>query len=81
MKVVAAVGELEQQYGDRVEFTIVSAEETANSFDAIEEYGFVDLKHGLVVFSAEGDAVVKLPGHQFGKQEIDAGILQVLEAE
>ena len=72
------MGELEQQYGDRVNFNVVSAEETARSFDKIEEYGFVDLKHGLVVFSPEGEAVVKMPGHQFGKDEIAAGIERVL---
>lgn len=75
------MGELEQQYGERVTFNIVSAEETARSFDEIEEYGFVEPKHGLVVFSAEGEALVKLPGHQFGKDAIAAGIEAVLAAD
>lgn len=78
MKVVAAVGELEQEYGERVDFNIVSAEDTAQRFDEIEEYGFVDLKHGLVVFSPAGEALVRIPGHQFGKAEIAAGIEVVL---
>ncbi|MCA8980404.1 MAG: hypothetical protein KDC14_10290 [Planctomycetes bacterium] len=73
------MGELQAEYGARVEFTIIPAEETARSFDKIEEYGFVDLKHGLVIFDADGTAVVKLPGHMFGRSEIDAGIQQVLE--
>lgn len=75
------MGELEQQYGDGIRFTIVPAEQTAESQDEIDEYGFTDLKHGLVIFSSEGEAVVKIPGHQFGKAEIDAGIRTMLAAE
>jgi len=78
VKVVAAVGELEQQYGDRIQFTIVPAEQTALRGDEVEGFGFTDQKHGLVIFSSEGDAVVMFPGHQFGKDEIDVGIQQVL---
>ena len=72
------MGELEQQYGDRIQFTIVPAEETAQRGDEIDEFGFTDQKHGLVIFSPEGEAVFLLPGHTYGKDEIDAGIQQVL---
>lgn len=72
------MGELEQQYGDRMRFTIVPAEQTAIRQDEIDEYGFTDLKHGLVILSPEGEAVFKLPGHTYGKAEIEAGIEQVL---
>jgi len=68
------VGELQNEYTDRVRFTIIPAEETARSSEALEEYGFTDLKHGLVVFAANGEALVKLPGHQFGREQIAAGI-------
>ena len=70
--------ELEQDYEGRAIFTIVSAEETAASFDDIEAFGFVDLKHGLVVFDADGEAKVKLPGHMFGRAEIEKGLKGVL---
>ena len=75
------MGELEQQYEDQVQFTIIPAEQTALAKDEIAEYGFTDLRHGLVVFDDEGVAVVKIPGHQFGKSEIEAGITQVLPTE
>jgi len=72
------VRELEQDYEGQARFTIVSPEQTAASAEALEEYGFTELKHGLVVFDAEGAAVVKLPGHMFGRPEIEAGLKQVL---
>ena len=72
------MGELETEYGDRVDFCIVSAEETAERADEIDAFGFTDLKHGLVIFDPEGEAVVKMPGHQFGRDEIEAGIRRVL---
>jgi len=72
------VGELETQYGDRVDFQVVPAEETAKRGDEIALYGFTDLKHGLVGFTAEGEARVKMPGHQFGKPEIESAIHQIL---
>jgi len=74
------VGELEQEYGERVQFVIVPAEETARRQGEIEELGFSDMKHGLVVFDVQGEAAVRMPGHQFGKQEIQAGLEGVLSA-
>ena len=70
--------ELQQEHGDRVDFVIVPAGETARRQDEIEAYGFTDLKHGLVAFDREGRARVKLPGHQFGKPEIEAAMREVL---
>jgi hypothetical protein len=78
VKVVAAVRELQQEHGDRVDFVIVPAAETARRQDEIEEFGFTDLKHGLVAFDREGRARVKLAGHQFGKPEIEAAMWEVL---
>jgi len=72
------VGELAQEYGDRVEFEVVPAAETARRGDEIALYGFTDLKHGLVAFTAAGEPRVKLPGHQFGKPEIEAAIREVM---
>ena len=70
--------ELEQDYEGQAIFTVVSAKETAASFDDIEAFGFADLRHGLVVFDGEGDAKVKLPGHMFGRAEIEEGLKEVL---
>jgi hypothetical protein len=72
------VGELEPEYEGRVDFVLVSAEETAARSDEIEAFGFTDAKHGLVVFTSEGDPAVKMPGHDFSKDEIVVAIELVL---
>ena len=69
------MGELESEYEGRIQFVLIDAEETAKRGDEIEEYGFTDLLHGLVGFTSDGTVVEKLPGHQFGKEEI----VQVIE--
>jgi hypothetical protein len=77
---VAAVGELETEYGDRVRFVVIEPEETARRAAEIEEYGLAEMRHGLVAFSASGEPLVKIPGHQFGKPEIVHAIDVVLAA-
>ncbi len=67
MKVVAAVGELESEYSDRVEFTVVGAEITSAG---IGERIFGDAQHGLLGIDTEGNAQVTIPGHRFGTDEI-----------
>ncbi len=78
MKVSAAVSALEQVHSDKIDFVIVSPEDTAAAADEIEAFGFTALKHGLVVFDAEGEAIAKLPGHQFGQAEIEAALKPLL---
>lgn len=77
---VAAVGELEQEYGSRIDFNIVPPEETAEAADELELFGFTALQHGLVAFTAGGEALVKIPGHRFGREEIAAAIEAILAA-
>ena len=72
------MGELENEYGEQAVFTVVPAEETAQRQDEIQEYGFTDLKHGLVVFGPDGEPVLKIPGHQFGRPEIEEGLRAAL---
>ncbi len=74
------MGELEQEYGERVDFVIIPAEETLARSDELEEYGLKEALHGLVIFDADGEAQVKMPGHQFGRPEIEEGLLGVLGA-
>jgi hypothetical protein len=73
------VRELEPEYEGRVRFVLIPAAETAQRSDEIEAFGFTDKKHGLVVFASDGEARVKIPGHEFGKTEIVAAIDTVLE--
>ena len=75
------MGELQTEYAGQANFTIVSAEETATRGDELETYGLTEMRHGLVVFGADGEAAVKMPGHQFGKDEIAAALKGVLGAE
>ena len=70
----AAVGELKIEYGDRVNFVIVSPEDTQKAVADLEKFGFTDNKHGLVVFDAAGAVVAKMPGHDFPKSDIEANL-------
>ena len=74
----AAVRELEVDYAGQAKFVILSPEETAAASADIEAFGFQDNRHGLVVFNAEGEAVGKLPGHTYGRAEIEAHLKSVL---
>ncbi len=74
----AAVRELEVEYADRVTFVIVSAEETAAATEDIEAFGFQEDGHGLVIFDGEGEVAGKLPGHNYGRTEIEAQLKTVL---
>lgn len=75
------MGELAQEYEGRVRFEVVPAEETENRQDEIDAYGFTAQRHGLVGFDPSGAALVKMPGHMFGKEEIDAAIQTLLAAD
>ena len=75
------MGELEPQYEGRVDFNIISAEETKLRSEEINSYGFQKELHGLVGFDAAGNVVVKLPGHNYGKAEIEVAVATVLAGE
>ncbi len=66
-------------YAGQAQFVVIPAEETAQRADEIELFGFTAKKHGLVASGPGGEAAVKMPGHDFGKAEIEAALRQVLE--
>lgn len=72
------MGELAQEYEGQADFNIIPAEETNQRQDEIDEYGFTEQLHGLVAFDGDGEAVVKLPGHNYEKAEIVEAIETVL---
>ena len=74
----AAVSELESEYADQADFVVISPEETAKASADIERFGFTDNLHGLVIFDGAGEPAVKLPGHSYGREEIEAGLKEVL---
>lgn len=74
---MAAVGELRSVYGDRVDFVIVDAAETARRADEIARYNLAVRKHGLVAFDASGEPVLTIAGHTFGRPEIEMAVMQI----
>ncbi len=72
------MSELTPEYEGRITFTIVSAEDTKNARDEIEAYLLAPRGHGLVAFTATGEPVVAIAGHQFGREEIEMAIQQVI---
>ena len=72
------MGELALEYKGQVDFVVVPAEETAARFEEIELFGFTELRHGLVGFAQDGEAVVKIPGHDYGRPEIAEAVQTVL---
>ena len=74
------MGELAQEYEGRAEFVVIPAEETAQRADEIELYGFTEQGHGLVAFDIRGEPVGKLPGHDYGKEEI-VEVVEILLVE
>ncbi len=74
------MGELESKYEEEATFTIVPPEETLQAGDQIAQFGFEAMKHGLVILSPDGEALVMMPGHQFGREEIESSLNKVLTA-
>lgn len=66
-KIGAAVRELEPEYSGKVRFRVIPIKGDAER----EEVKSFDIgTHGLVGLTPEGEVRVKIPGHEFGKPEI-----------
>ena len=72
---MAAVSELETEYEGQIVFTIIQPEYTKASGE-VEAYELGT--HGLVAFGPDGQVIATLPGHQFGKPEIEEVIRKLL---
>ena len=72
------MGELQAEYPTQANFNVIPSVETLKRMDEVNGFGFEDQKHGLVVFDASGEAQAKLPGHRFGREEIEAALKEVL---
>ena len=77
MKIVAAVSELRDVHGEKVEFVIVPAAETARRQDEIQRFNLAARKHGLVAFDASGEPVLTLAGHSYGRAELEMAVAQI----
>lgn len=71
------MGELRNTYGEKVDFVIVPAAETAKRSDEIQRFNLAVRKHGLVAFDASGEPVLTIAGHTFGKPELEMAVAQV----
>lgn len=72
------MSELAREYEGKVQFTVtpvVSAEGAA----AKETYDFGQAGHGLVCFDANGNVAEVIPGHDYGKGDIEFEIEQLLK--
>ena len=67
------------EYGDRIDFVVVSADETKRRTAEIERYMLASRRHGLVAFDAAGEVVLTIAGHQFGRPEIEMALGQILQ--
>lgn len=70
------MGELQEEYEGRIEFTIVPPGETAELGHELEEYELGS--HGLVGFSPDGEVVATLPGHSLEREQIVEVIQKLL---
>ncbi len=64
------MSELATEYEGQVYFNVVSAEDTETRSDEIDSYGFTEARHGIVGFDTEGNVISKIPGHNYGRDEI-----------
>ena len=70
--------ELQTEYEDRVFFNVLPAEATGLQAEALLAVGFAELKHGLIAYDAQGRIATTLPGHQYGKPEVEKALLGIL---
>lgn len=75
---MAAVSELRETNGATVDFTIVEPADTAARADELVRYNLTARKHGTVAFDAQGEPIVILGGHSYGKQELEMALAQIL---
>lgn len=74
---MAAVSELRETHGSSVDFTVVEPADTAARADEIARYQLSARKHGTVAFDAQGEPVVILGGHSYGKAELEMALAQI----
>ena len=72
------MGELNEEYGDRVELEISPAS-TEEGQAAAAKYEFGGTRHGLVAFAPNGDVGFVMPGHNFSKADIQARLDLLLD--
>jgi hypothetical protein len=73
------VSELEVEYAGRVRFAVRDVN-TDEGQAAVEKYGWQEALHGLVTLDADGNMVGTIPGHRYGKEEVQAKVEELIAA-
>lgn len=71
------MSELEEEYQGRVTFEIIQQSEPRFQKE-VDQFEFGAQRHGLVGLTVDGEVGAKIPGHQFGREEIEAAIQKIL---
>ncbi|MEQ1892041.1 MAG: hypothetical protein ABL998_05820 [Planctomycetota bacterium] len=71
------MSELRETNGATVDFTIVEPADTAARADELARYNLTARKHGTVAFDAQGEPIVILGGHSYGKAELEMALAQI----
>ena len=72
--------ELEKEYEGRITVDIRDVN-TDEGQAAVKKYGWEEPLHGLVTLKPDGTMVGTLPGHRYGKEEIQQKIEELLAAQ
>lgn len=72
------MGALSREYDGRVEFDIQSAASKEGQA-AVLEYGLDARRHGIVMLDPKGAVASTISGHNFGKDEIQAAVEEMLQ--
>ena len=69
---------LSKQYEGKVEFEVLSAK-TEEGMAAVKKYELDARKHGIVMLDAKGEVSGSISGHNFGKEQIEAEVKEMLK--
>lgn len=76
------MGELADEYDGRVEFNVLPyPEDELAQKQLIRDYGWEAQLHGLLGIDERGKVVRNLPGHNFGKPQIENVVEELLADE
>lgn len=73
------MSELEKEYEGRVRFEVRDANSEEGK-TAVETYGWQEALHGLVTLGPDGKMVGTIPGHRYGRAEVQAKVEELLAA-
>ena len=67
------------EYAGKVRFSVRDVN-TDEGQAAVTKYGWQEALHGLVTLDVDGNMVGTIPGHRYGKDEVQAKVDELLAA-